>query len=262
MRFSDPQYFHLLWLVPALGLLLWTAARRRHRLLSRFATMELTRRLAVPFVPGVRGLRATALLAALTLLIVALARPQYGKQAVILKREGRDIVFLLDTSLSMLADDIKPDRLSRARFEITSLLSRLEGDRVSLVPFAGDAFVLCPLTTDYSALALFMDGVDTDIISQPGTNIARALKVGTEAFDRKEREYRVMILITDGEHGLLFDPENAGMAAAAVERLLDDRDYARQLAENGKRRVIADFNIEKTIDNMIDVYESLVGGGP
>lgn len=153
----------------------------------------------MPFLTGVRGLRVTALLAALALLIVALARPQYGKQAVILKREGRDIVFLLDTSLSMLADDIKPDRLSRARFEITSLLSRLEGDRVSLVPFAGDAFVLCPLTTDYSALALFMDGVDTDIISQPGTNIARALESGVEAFDRKERKYRVMILITDGE---------------------------------------------------------------
>jgi len=199
MRFSDPQYFHLLWLVPALGLLLWAAARQRHRLLSRFATIKLTRRLAVPFITGVKGLRVTALLAALALLIVALARPQYGKQAVILKREGRDIVFLLDTSLSMLADDIKPDRLSRARFEITSLLSRLEGDRVSLVPFAGDAFVLCPLTTDYSALALFMDGVDTDVISQPGTNIARALESGVEAFDRKEREYRVMILITDGE---------------------------------------------------------------
>jgi len=199
MRFSDPQYFRLLWLVPAIGFLLWAAARHRRRLLSRFASAELTRRLAAPFLPAVRGLRAAALLAALILLIIALARPQYGKQAVILKREGRDIVFLLDTSLSMLADDIKPDRLSRARFEIISLLSRFEGDRVSLVPFAGDAFVLCPLTTDYSALALFMEGVDTDIISQPGTNIARALEAGLEAFDRKERKYRVMILITDGE---------------------------------------------------------------
>ena len=199
MRFGDPQYFHLLWLVPAFAFLLWTAARRRRRILSRFAALELTRRLAAPFLPGVRELRAAALLATLTLLVIALARPQYGKQAVILKREGRDIVFLLDTSLSMLADDIKPDRLSRARFEITSLLSRLEGDRVSLVPFAGDAFVLCPLTTDYSALALFMESVDTDIISQPGTNIARALEAGAEAFDRKERKYRVMILITDGE---------------------------------------------------------------
>jgi len=199
MRFGDPQYFHFLWLMPAVCLLLWAAARRRHRLLTRFADLKLARQLAAPFLPGVRALRAAALLFALTLIIFALVRPQYGKQAVILKREGRDIVFLLDTSLSMLADDIKPDRLARARFEITSLLSRLEGDRVSLVPFAGDAFVLCPLTTDYSALALFMDGVDTDIISQPGTNIARALEIGADAFDRKEREYRVMILITDGE---------------------------------------------------------------
>jgi Ca-activated chloride channel family protein len=116
-----------------------------------------------------------------------------------MQREGRDVVFLLDTSLSMLADDIQPDRLSRARFEISSLIGRLEGDRVGLAPFAGDATVLCPLTTDYSAFRLFLDGIDTNVISDPGTNIARALEVGGEAFDTKEREYRVMILITDGE---------------------------------------------------------------
>ena len=84
MRFSDPQYFHLLWLVPALAFLLWAAARRRRRILSRFADLELTRRLAAPFPPGVRGLRTAALLVTLTLLIIALAGPQYGKQAVIL----------------------------------------------------------------------------------------------------------------------------------------------------------------------------------
>ena len=111
-------------------------------------------------------------MSALLLLVVAVARPQYGKEAVIMQREGRDIVFLLDTSLSMLADDIQPDRLSRARFEISSLLGPLRGDRVGLVPFAGDAFVLCPLTTDYAAFRLFLDGVDTDAISDPGTNIS------------------------------------------------------------------------------------------
>ncbi|OGG02461.1 MAG: hypothetical protein A3F83_01235 [Candidatus Glassbacteria bacterium RIFCSPLOWO2_12_FULL_58_11] len=199
MHFSNPQYFYLLWLIPALAVLLWYVARRRQRLLARFTAPELAGRLAAPFLPGMRGLRTLALLIALSFLILALTGPQYGKQAVILKREGRDIVFLLDTSLSMLADDIKPDRLSRARFEITSLLSRLEGDRVALVPFAGDAFTLCPLTTDYSAISLFMDGVDTDIISDPGTDIATALKVGGEAFDVKERKYKVLILITDGE---------------------------------------------------------------
>ncbi|MFH1071371.1 MAG: VWA domain-containing protein [Candidatus Glassbacteria bacterium] len=199
MRFAEPQFLNLLWLVPLLAGVIWLSARHRKKLLSRFVGAELLSRLADPVLPGVRGFRMALLFSALALLVVALARPQYGKEAVIVQREGRDIVFLLDTSLSMLADDIKPNRLSRARFEITSLLRRLEGDRVSLVPFAGDAFVLCPLTTDYSALSLFLDGVDTDIISEPGTNIAQAIKAGAEAFDQKEREYRVMILITDGE---------------------------------------------------------------
>ena len=139
------------------------------------------------------------LLVGVLFLVLAAARPQFGKKPVILKREGRDIVFLLDTSLSMLAQDIKPDRLSRARFEIKSLLERLEGDRVALVPFAGEASVLCPLTTDYSALGLFLETVDTDYISRPGTNISDALKVGEEVFDERQSQYKVMILITDGE---------------------------------------------------------------
>ncbi len=199
MKFDDPQMFHLLWLVPSAAILLWTAARRRSTLLARFAGAGLLPRLADPALPGGRSLRGILLTCALLLLVVALARPQYGKEAVILQREGRDIVFLLDTSLSMLADDVQPDRLSRARFEISGLLERLQGDRVGLVPFAGDAFVLCPLTTDYSAVRLFLDGVDTGMISDPGTNIGRALEVGGESFDAREREYRVMILITDGE---------------------------------------------------------------
>jgi len=199
MRFGDPYYFLLIWLLPFLALFFWVVARRRERMLSRFANLNLVARLSDPLRPGVVFLRRVILLVALAFMILALARPHYGKKPVILKREGRDIVFLLDTSLSMLADDIKPDRLTRARFEITSLLRRLEGDRVGLVPFAGDAFVLCPLTTDYSAVALFLDGVDTDLISQPGTNIARALEEGAQLFDQQQRKYKVMILITDGE---------------------------------------------------------------
>jgi len=214
MRFGDPQMFNLLWLLPAAVLLFWVAARRRRALLSRFVGMKLLPQLSQPLLPGGRAMRGGLLIAALLLLIVALARPQYGKQAVIMKREGRDIVFLLDTSLSMLADDIQPDRLSRAKFEISSLLDRLQGDRVGLVPFAGDAFVMCPLTTDYSAFRLFLDGVDTDVISEPGTDIARAIEVGGSAFDSEDRQYRVMILITDGE-------QLSGNAAQVAAKLKD-----------------------------------------
>ncbi|MBN2290437.1 MAG: VWA domain-containing protein [Candidatus Glassbacteria bacterium] len=197
--FKDPEYFNLFWLVPLLALFLWWASRRRKRLLERFGRPDLLGRLSTTPLAGVGFARRVLVLAALVFLIFAVARPQYGKKPVILKREGRDIVFLLDTSLSMLAEDIKPNRLARARFEIVSLLGRLEGDRVALVPFAGDAVVLCPLTTDYDALGLFLEGADTDIISLPGTDISRALKAGAGVFDQEQAKYKVMVLITDGE---------------------------------------------------------------
>jgi Ca-activated chloride channel family protein len=197
--FKNPEHFHFFWLVPLLAVFLWAASRRRKKLLERFGLPELIDRLSSKTFAGVGFARRVLVLAALAFLVFAAARPQYGKKPVILKREGRDIVFLLDTSLSMLAEDIKPNRLARARFEITSLLDRLEGDRVALVPFAGDANVLCPLTTDYDALGLFLDGVDTDIISLPGTDISRALKTGGEVFDSQQAKYKVIVLITDGE---------------------------------------------------------------
>ncbi len=199
MHFGNPQYFYLLWLLPLALLFFWLSGRARKRALGRFASAPLLERMSDPVFGWVNPLRAVCILTALGLIIVALARPQYGRMPVILKREGRDIVFLIDTSTSMLADDIKPDRLTRARFEITSLLGRLEGDRVALVPFAGDADVLCPLTTDYSAAALFIDALDTQMTSEAGTNIARALETGAGAFDEGQSKYRVMVLITDGE---------------------------------------------------------------
>lgn len=212
MHFQDPHYFHLLWLVPLLAVLFLLVGRNRRRLLAGFADIRLLDRLTDPARRWVLNLRTLMALSALALIVTALARPQYGRMPVILSREGRDIVFLLDTSLSMLADDIKPDRLTRARFEITSLLNRLEGDRVAIVPFAGDASVLCPLTTDYSAAELFIDGIDTQVISEPGTNIFRAMQVGAEAFDSEQSKYRVMVLITDGE-------EHDGDALEAARKL-------------------------------------------
>ncbi len=199
MHFQNPQFFHLLWLLPLTVLFLWLSGRARKRALARFAGVPLLERLSDPVFEWVSPLRAVCLLTALGLVVTALARPQYGRMPVILKREGRDIVFLIDTSTSMLADDIKPDRLTRARFEISSLLGRLEGDRVAVVPFAGDADILCPLTTDYSAAGLFIDALDTQMTSEPGTDIARALEVGANAFDKEQTKYRVMVLITDGE---------------------------------------------------------------
>ena len=118
----------------------------------------------------------------------------------------------LDTSLSMLAEDIKPNRLTRARYEIEGLIDRLEGDRIGLVAFAGKSFVLCPLTLDYGAAKIFLDTVDTDLISVKGTAIGDAVRMATRAFGSSEKKYQVLILITDGEDHA-GDPLDAAEAA-------------------------------------------------
>lgn len=116
-----------------------------------------------------------------------------------LKREGQDVMIVVDCSASMLAEDMKPSRLERAKQEVRDLLARMQGDRVGLVAFAGSAFVQCPLTLDYSAAQMFVDVLDVDLIPNPGTNLSEAISVATAGFVVKERKNKVMIIITDGE---------------------------------------------------------------
>jgi Ca-activated chloride channel family protein len=197
MTFAYAPLLHLLWLVPvALLFFIWTA-RRRRRALERLIGPRLSGRLAVSVSRRRRAWKAVLILAALLTAVLALARPQYGRKLRMIQRKGIDIVIALDTSDSMLAEDIKPNRLERAKQEISSLIDRLRGDRVALVAFAGESFVQCPLTSDYGAAKMFLDIIDQSI--QPGTAIAKAIQTGTAVFQDKERKYKAIILITDGE---------------------------------------------------------------
>jgi Ca-activated chloride channel family protein len=131
-----------------------------------------------------------------------------------MKREGVDIVIALDCSHSMLAQDFKPSRLEKAKQEMNGLISRMRGDRVGLVAFAGVAFIQCPLTLDYSAAGMFLDIMDENLIPRPGTAVGDAIRTSIAAFNQKERKYKVLILLTDGEdHG--SDPLKAAEEAAA-----------------------------------------------
>ena len=136
---------------------------------------------------------------AVGVLLLALSRPQFGTKLRTVKREGQDIIIALDVSTSMLAEDIKPNRLEKAKHEVSSLIDRLEGDRVGLIAFSGKAFVQCPLTLDYSAAKMFLDMLKPGIIPVPGTRIDEALQKAIDAFVAKERKHKVLILITDGE---------------------------------------------------------------
>ena len=135
-------------------------------------------------------------------LVLALSRPQIGTSLELVKRSGLDIMIGLDISASMLAEDIKPNRLLKAKHAISSFIDRLEGDRVGLIAFAGDSFVQCPLTIDYAAAKLLLEALNVDTISQSGTEISQAIEIVASSFNQEEDKYKILLFFTDGEdHG-------------------------------------------------------------
>lgn len=146
-----------------------------------------------------RLLKRGCFVAAIVLLFAALARPQLGHEWREVKRKGIDILFALDASRSMLAEDIAPNRLGRAKLGMVDFIDKLEGDRIGLMPFAGSAFMLCPLTLDYNAFRESLDAIDTEIIPHKGTDLASAIREAGRAFDEAGNNHRILVVITDGE---------------------------------------------------------------
>ena len=215
MRFGAPFYLWMLLAAPVLAALLLLAFRRRRRILERFGDLPLMERLAGSLSLEKRIIKSVLLVVASVFLVLALARPQWGAKIETVQRRGIDIMVAVDTSLSMLAEDVKPNRLIQARGAVRSMMDLLQGDRIGLVAFSGTAYVACPLTLDYSAAAMFVDVLDPDLLPVPGTAIAAAIKTATAAFPEQERRYKVLILITDGED---HEGDVEAAAAAAAEQ--------------------------------------------
>lgn len=199
MEFSNPKWLIGLYFVPIVVVLLMWGVRQRRRELTAFAGIHLLEALS----PGASWrkvlLKNTLAVTGLICLVLALAGPQFGSRLVKIEREGIDLVIALDTSLSMLAEDMKPNRLERAKQEITDLIAGLKGDRVGLVAFAGDAFVLCPLTVDYNAATMFAQSADQNSVSKPGSALDQAIKTSVTLFPEEAKSDQVIILVTDGE---------------------------------------------------------------
>ncbi|MFQ5706439.1 MAG: VWA domain-containing protein [bacterium] len=202
IRFAQIGYLHLIWLVPLLVLFYTFVFKWKKRALQRFGRLELVGNLIRSTSRRRQILKASLIVAGVLFITLALARPQIGTRLEEVKREGVDVMVALDVSASMLAEDIKPNRLAKAKHEISAFIDLLQGDRIGLIAFAGEAFVQCPLTLDYGAAKTFLDIMDPTLIPEPGTNIGAAIELAIKNFESKERKYKVLVLITDGEdHG-------------------------------------------------------------
>lgn len=200
MKFATPEWLYLLFLIPCLLIFFIRMRKKKQKDLQRFGHPDLLQKLS----SSSSGLKGSArrfifFLLALSILTLALARPQWGTRMQTIKRKGLDLLIALDTSKSMLAEDIKPNRLEQAKYEIAHFIDNLQGDRIGLICFAGTSFVQCPLTLDYAAAKIFLKVIDTSIIPTGGTAIGEAIRKAQQTFIREERKHKVLILLTDGE---------------------------------------------------------------
>jgi Ca-activated chloride channel homolog len=199
LTFANPNMLWLLLVVPpALLGFFWWAGRTRQRLLTQFIQARLLPTLTVGISARRQKIRAGCLVLAVICLIVALARPQWGFDWQEMRLRGLDIVVAVDTSKSMLAEDIAPNRLARAKLAALELMQRARADRLGLVAFAGSAFLQCPLTIDDSAFRQSVEALNVNIIPQGGTAIAEAIETALTAFKEGDN-YKVLVLFTDGE---------------------------------------------------------------
>lgn len=219
MDFARPSYLYLLCLIPLVTLFLGWAASRRRKALARWGQPALVVALAPSVSRRRRRWKTLLWFAALIALIVALARPRWGTQVIVKAQEGVEVMVVLDVSTSMLAEDIKPNRLTRAKLTVEELMDRLGGNEVGLVIFSGAAFIQFPLTADLYTARMFLDGAGPWSISRPGTALAEAIRVALDGFAEERATSRVILLLTDGEgHG--GDPLAASREAAEEDVIL------------------------------------------
>jgi len=214
LMFSHPAWLPAGFVACLCMLWLWRRYdARQHAALARFVSAHLRSQLTQSVSIGRRRIQRILLLAALALLFVALAGPLVGFRWEQVSRRGIEIIFAVDTSRSMSTPDVRPDRLSRAKLAIDDFTNRLEGDGVGLVAFAGDAYLVCPVTLDYAAFHDSLSSIDVNTIGRGGTNIASAIREAEAALRRRPSNDKILILVTDGED-LEGDALVAAQAAA------------------------------------------------
>ncbi|MDP4173327.1 MAG: VWA domain-containing protein [Bacteroidota bacterium] len=198
-RFAHKEFLQALYLLPLIIFFFWWVFNNQKKLLAKFSEAKLLKVLAPEKSRAKYILKSSIFVFTLLLLILALANPQVGTKYEEVKQTGIDVYILLDVSLSMKAEDIKPNRLEEAKHSIANLIQKLRGDRIGLIVFSGEAYVQFPLTTDYAAANLLLNAVNVNTVPQPGTAIGSAIKLATKSFKEEVKTQKVIIAITDGE---------------------------------------------------------------
>jgi len=213
MHFVYPYFLLFELLLAPLALFFAYRFREKRRALERFADPALLARLSS--ANGTRRwLKATLVIGALFFIIIALARPQFGAKLVSVQRQGADVVIAVDVSASMLAQDMKPNRLERAKALLSQLALQLQGNRVGILAFAGTAFWQCPLTLDISSVNLFLQIMDANLIPLPGTALGSAIRLATAGLSKTPPKSKAIVLLTDGED---HKSDAAGAAREAAQ---------------------------------------------
>ena len=213
IRFSSQIFLYFaIFAIPFMFIFFKLMEKSRKNALKLFGDPKLIKFLSASVNRGNRTWSQFFISLAVVLVLLSAARPQFGTRLEEIKREGIDLVIALDLSNSMYAEDVKPNRLLKAKYEIKKLVEMLNGDRIALVIFGGEAYLQCPLTLDYDAFLMLLNSVDPSSVPVQGTAIGKAIEAGSKAFVQGELKHKVMLLITDGEDHY-GDPETAAEKA-------------------------------------------------
>jgi len=200
MSFANPETLYGLMILPVLVIFLRWAEGSRRKALSKLGEITLVQRLNQSVNWRGRQARSILWLFGVSLMIIAMARPQWGSQVRVVEQEGIQMMVVLDVSKSMLAEDIKPNRLTRAKLEISDLMDRMGGDEIGLTLFSGASFIQFPLTSDYNTARSFLSTASPNSISRLGTELGDAIKTAMTGYDEMHESQKVMLILTDGEN--------------------------------------------------------------
>jgi len=199
-QLENKYFLYALGLVPVFIIIYWLYSRWRKKALAAYGEISLIQQLIPDVSNAKRVWKFILFTLAFALLIIGIVNPQVGTKLEEVKRKGADLMICLDVSNSMKAEDLQPNRLEKAKQAISKLINKLEGDRIGIIVFGGEAYVQLPITTDYAAAKLFLESINTDMIPTQGTAIGAAINLAVESFGKDEGKNKAIIVITDGEN--------------------------------------------------------------